>query len=49
MRGNLQESDQVGEEEEGGGVGDPLQQAEQDEGPAVYDETCWEDCLHSPY
>ena len=48
MRGNLQESDQVGEEEEESGVGDPLEHSEEDEGPAVNDEARGEDGLDAP-
>ena len=45
----LKEADKVGEDEEGGGAVDPLQEAEEDEGTSVDDEPRGEDCLHSPY
>ena len=48
-RHDLEEADEVGEDEEGCGVGDPLQETEQDEGAAVNDEPGWENCLHAPY
>ena len=46
---HLEESDQVGEDEEGSGVVDPLEEAEEDEGAPVDDEPRWEDRLHPPY
>ena len=45
----LKKADEVGEDEEGGGAVDPLQEAEEDEGTPVDDEPRGEDCLHSPY
>ena len=46
---HLKEADKVGEDEEGGGAVDPLQEAEEDEGAAVDDEAGREDRLHPPY
>ena len=46
---HLEEADQVGEDEEGSGVVDPLEEAEEDEGAPVDDEPRWEDRLHPPY
>ena len=46
---HLEESDQVGEDEEGSGVVDPLEEAKEDEGAPVDDEPRWEDRLHPPY
>ena len=46
---HLKEADEVGEDEEGGGAIDPLQEAEEDEGTPVDDEPRGEDRLHSPY
>ena len=46
---HLKEADQVGEDEEGSGVVDPLEEAEEDEGAPVDDEPRWEDRLHPPY
>ena len=45
----LQEPDEVGEDEEHGGLVDPLQHAEEDEGPAIYDEASRKYCFHPPY
>ena len=46
---HLKEADKVGEDEEGGGAVDPLQEAEEDEGAPVDDEPRGEDRLHTPY
>ena len=46
---HLKKADKVGEDEEGGGAIDPLQEAEEDEGAPVDDEPRGEDRLHSPY
>ena len=46
---DLKESDEIGEDEEGGGVVDPLEEAKEDEGAAVDDEAGREDGLHPPY
>ena len=46
---HLKEADQVGEDEEGGGVVDPLEEAKEDEGPTVDDEAGRKYRLHSPY
>ena len=48
MLSHLKEADEVGEDEEGGGVIDPLEEAEEDEGAAIDEEACWEDCLDAP-
>ena len=47
--GDLEEADEVGEDEEGSGVVDPLQETKEDEGAAVDDEAGREDRLHPPY
>ena len=41
--GDLEEADEVGEDEEGSGVVDPLQETKEDEGAAVDDEAGRED------
>ena len=46
---HLEESDQVGEDEEGCGVVDPLEEAKEDEGATVNDEASWKYRLHPPY
>ena len=48
-RRHLKEADQIGEDEEGGGVVDPLEEAKEDESAAVNDEASREDGLHPPY
>ena len=48
-RVHLKEADEIGEDEEGGGVVDPLEEAKEDESAAVDDEARWEYCLHPPY
>ena len=48
-KGHLKEADEIGEDEEGGGVVDPLEEAKEDEGTAVDDEASGEYCLHPPY
>ena len=45
----LQEPDQVGEDEEHGGLVHPLQHPEEDECPAVNDKTSRKNCFHPPY
>ena len=45
---DLEESDEIGEEEEHGLVADPLQHPEHDEGAAIYDEPGGENGFHSP-
>ena len=44
----LYEPDDVGQDEEGGGVIDPLQETKQDEAGTINDESCREDFLDSP-
>ena len=44
----LYEPDEVGQDEEGGGVIDPLQETKQDEARTINDKSCREDCLDSP-
>ena len=48
-KGHLKEADEIGEDEEGGGVVDPLEEAKEDEGATVNDEASWKYRLHPPY